>query len=108
MKAASVIITWTPNRAPYEKYSTRGVLEVTPFPEQSAQTHPMAVGACSAEWINTDEHGRRHLMQRYVTVMLHQDHLPVEMVREQISRIDEYRNFPFSTADTQPVDVGEN
>lgn len=97
MKAASVIITWTPNRAPYEKYSTRGVLEVTPFPEQSAQTHPMAVGACSAEWINTDDPGRRALMQSYVTVMLRQDHLSVETVREQISKIHEYRDFPFST-----------
>jgi len=108
MKAASVIITWTPDRAPYESYSTRGMIEVTPFPEQSAQTHPMSVGACSAEWINADEQGRLRLMQRYVTVMLHQDHLAVEAVREQISRIDEYRNFPFSTANTQLVDGEDN
>jgi len=108
MKATSVIFSWTPDRAPYERYSTKGMIEVTPFPEQSAQTHPMAVGACSAEWINADEQGRHRLMQRYVTVMLHQDHLSEERVREQISRIDEYRSFPFSTANTQPVDVEDN
>lgn len=97
MKAAAVLIAWTPNRAPYETYCTRGMMEVTPFPEQSAQTHPISVGACSAAWTSTDDSGRHALMQSYVTMMLRQDHLSVEMVRKQISKIHEYRDFPFST-----------
>jgi hypothetical protein len=36
-------------------------------------------------------------MQFSVTTMLHEDNLTLEIVREAVTLIDEYRSFPFST-----------
>jgi hypothetical protein len=33
-----------------------------------------------------------------MTEMLHNDNIPEDVVRRQVSKIDEYANFPFSTA----------
>jgi hypothetical protein len=37
------------------------------------------------------------MMQYYVTTMLHEDYLPLNVVREAVIQIDEYVGFPFST-----------
>jgi hypothetical protein len=97
MRAVDAIILWTPDREPFTRYRTKGTIEVTRYPEQGAQTHPMSVGACEFRWCDTDENGRRKMMQYYVTTMLHEDYLPLNVVREAVIQIDEYVGFPFST-----------
>jgi len=96
MKALEANVFWTPNRGPYEAYPTKGTVDVTRKPEQGSVYHPMSVGACSCDWTDTDDEGRRKLMQCFVTAMLHKDNLPLDVVRNAISQIDEYAAFPFS------------
>jgi hypothetical protein len=57
----------------------------------------MSVGACSCDWTDTDDEGRRRLMQLFVIHMLHRDNLPLNVVHDAITKIAEYADFPFST-----------
>lgn len=91
------MIVWTPNRPPFNE-TTRGQVAITTIPEGPAtRPHPVSVGACSSDWNEADDAGRKELMQGYVTEMLYRDNIPLTAIRKAVSEIDEYTDFPFST-----------
>lgn len=97
MKALEANVFWTPNWSCYDRYPTKGTIDLSTRPEGGSVYHPMSVGACSCDWTDTDDQGRKRLMQLFVTQMLHRDNLPFNVVRDAITQIDEYADFPFST-----------
>ena len=96
MRSADALIVWTPNRETHAANPTRGKIRVFQFGQQDDPYYASSVGACDLNWNTTDDGGRLALMQRYVTVMLYEDDMELDAVREAITQIDEFRKFPFS------------
>lgn len=98
MRALDALILWTPNREPFQDQPLTGKISVTTIPEPTwMKAHPMSVGACDVNWLEADESGRHHLMQRYFTQMLHRDKLNENEIYRAISTIDEFKGQKFST-----------
>lgn len=96
MKAIDALILWTPNLPAYESFPRRGEIDVTTIPEpMELRVHPASVGACDRIWINTDAIGRIALMQRYIHQMIQIDNMDIMKVFEMLSKIDEFRYYPF-------------
>jgi len=105
VKAIDAMLVWTSDRAPFERARSKGKVAVVTIPEPPATRELMcSVGACSLDWTEANDAGRKELMQGYVTEMIHHDNIPEAAVRQEISKIDEYSNFPFSTAKPEPED----
>jgi len=99
------MIVWTPNRDPFKDQPTAGGVVVTTIPEPSElKAHPMSAGACDLSWREADDNGRRALMQRYFTQMVHRDGLKEEAVRAALSVIEDFRGYSFSAAEPDPED----
>lgn len=97
MRAIDAMIVWTPNRDLWLGRPATGEIAVTTIPEHpSLKRHPMSVGACDLNWRETDDEGRRELMQKYFTQMIHRDHLDETAVRSAIAEIDEFKKINFS------------
>jgi hypothetical protein len=97
MKALEANVFWTPNRPSFDRYPTKGTIDLSTRPGGGSVYHPWSVGACWCDWTDADDEGRRKLMQLFVTHMLHEDNLPLNAVRDAITQIDEFAEFPFST-----------
>ena len=105
MRAIEAIIVWTPNREPFNDLLTTGQVEVATIPEpRSMKSHPFSVGACDLNWRDTDEQGRRELMQRYFTQMIHRDHIDEQTARKAVDAIDDFRGYHFSAERPGPTD----
>ena len=105
MRAVEAMIVWTPNREPFKELPTVGTIAVTTIPEApELKTHPMSVGACDLIWRETDDSGRRELMQWYFTDLIHRDFLKEKVVRKALSAIEDFARYPFSAAKPDPND----
>lgn len=106
MRAEDAMIVWTPNRELYDGMPNQGGIAVTTIPEPSElKAHPMSVGACDHNWRETNDSGRRELMQRYFTSMIHRDNMDEDKVRKALSEIEDFRGYYFSS--DEPTDDEE-
>lgn len=96
MKAIEAILCWTPNRDIHLSSPLCGQVVVTSDVMEALNAHPMSVGAVYVPWSETDDAGRHRMMQSWVTTMVHEDNIRIEVVRAAVTQIDEFRDFPFS------------
>jgi hypothetical protein len=69
---------------------TSGQIAVTSIPEAPPlKAHPMSVGACDLSWQEADDAGRRKLLQRYFTQIVHEDGIDQNRAREALSVIED-------------------
>jgi hypothetical protein len=105
MRLEETMIVWTPNRDLWLDKATTGQVAVTTIPEkQELKAHPMSVGACDHNWRETDDAGRRQLLQKYFTQMIHEDKLDETRVREALSVIQDINPDHLSAAKPDPDD----
>ena len=105
MRATEAIFLWTPNRDEWIGHPTRGHLHVTTVSEaHELKFHLMSVGACEPKWGDEDDAGRRKLMQRYITQMIHRDGLDPETVLQAVQQVEDFRDLTFSTEAPDPDD----
>ncbi len=106
MRARDAMIVWTPNKELYDNLPNKGQIAVTTIPEPNElKAHPMSVGACDHDWRETDDAGRRELMQRYFTSMIHRDNMDEDSVRNALSEIEDFQGHYFSS--DEPTDDEE-
>jgi hypothetical protein len=90
MRLAETMIVWTPDRDDWKNRPTTGSMAVTTIPEaRGLKAHPMSVGACDLSWREADDAGRRKLLQRYFTQIVHRDGLDEKTVRKALSVIED-------------------
>jgi hypothetical protein len=101
MNLKETMLIWTPNRGEWAGRSTAGQVVATTIPEDSSlKAHPMSAGACDLSWKETDDDGRRRLLQRYFTQMVHRDGIAVDVVRTALSKIVDIN--PLHLSDAKP------
>lgn len=107
MRAIDAMIVWTPNKEPWTQYPSIGKVAVTTIPEPpELKRYPLSVGACDLDWRETDDLGRRNLMQKYFTQMIHEDGIDESVARAAIAMIDDFSGVYFS-ADPMPPEVDD-
>ena len=105
MLAKDAMIVWTPNRDMWLGRPTTGQIVVTTIPEATAlKAHPMSVGACDLSWNETDDPGRRKLLQKYFTEIIHRDGLHEKTVREALSAVEDINPDHLSADKPAPND----
>ncbi|MGO4386743.1 hypothetical protein AB4Y85_04345 [Microvirga sp. 2YAF29] len=98
MRAIDAMIVWTPDREPCQTNSNAGKVEVATIPEPPRlKAFPMSAGACDHDWREAANQGRIALIQPYFSQMIHRDGIQEAVARAALSRIDEFRDYPFST-----------
>ena len=98
MRSIDAMFVWTPNTEWIETrtYPLKGKINVTTIPESAyTRQHPKSFGACNRGWETADS--RRQMAQQLVTMMLHEDNMPVHEVKRAFMQVDEFAKFPFST-----------
>lgn len=89
MLLRDAMIVWTPDRDMWMGRPTSGQIAVTSIPEAPPlKAHPMSVGACD-RWQEADDAGRRKLLQRYFTQIVHEDGIDQNRAREALSVIED-------------------
>lgn len=97
MKAIDAIVLWTPNTELYKKSPVKGKVVVTNFPVPlNLKTHVNSIGACDANWIETDALNRLELMQKYYSSIIHDSGINADKLDEALSIIDDFRGHEFS------------
>jgi hypothetical protein len=105
MLLKDAMFVWTPKRDGWLDRPMSGTVDATTIPEdQELKNHPMSAGACDAAWRETDDLGRRQLLQRYVTQMLHRDHVDEASIMEALGKIEDVNPNIISTAPPDPDD----
>jgi hypothetical protein len=105
MRLEETMIVWTPDRDDWKARPTTGGLAVTTIPQaEGLRAHPMSVGACDHNWRETDYAGRRQLLQRYFTQIVHRDKLDERRVREALSVIEDINPNHLSADKPDPDD----
>jgi hypothetical protein len=90
MLLRDAMIVWTPDRDMWKGRPTSGQIAVTSIPEAPPlKVHPMSAGACDHDWQETDDAGRRKLLQRYFTQIIHADGIDENRAREALSVIED-------------------
>jgi hypothetical protein len=99
------MIVWTPDRDMWQGRPTSGQIVVTPIPEAPPlKAHPMSVGACDLSWREADDAGRRELLQRYFTQIVHSDGIDQNRAREALSGIEDINPAHLSADKPDPDD----
>lgn len=105
MKLREAMFVWTPNRDGWAHKPTAGQVAVTTIPEARAlKAHPMSAGACDVDWKESDDDGRRQLLQRYFTQMVHRDGISADTARRAFSQIVDVNPQHLSDAAPDPND----
>src|SRR5882757_146321 len=105
MLLRDAMIVWTPDRDLWKGKATTGQIAVTSIPEAPPlKDHPMSVGACDHNWREADEAGRRKLLQRYFTQIVHRDGVDQNKVREALSAIEDVNPAHLSDEKPDPDD----
>jgi hypothetical protein len=105
MLLRDAMIVWTPNRDLWKGKASAGKIAVTAIPEAPAlMTHPMSVGACDLNWREADDVGRRELLQRYFTQIIHRDNIDTDRAREALSAIEDINSIHLSEHKPDPND----
>jgi hypothetical protein len=101
MRAIEAVIHWTPNDVTGRDHPTAGRIEVftKPQPPERITGFEKSVGAYDRNWQETDDVGRRRLMQRYFYQMIHRDKMSEEVVRAKLKEIDDFAHIDFSLTD---------
>jgi hypothetical protein len=98
MRAIDAMFVWTPDRGGWKGRPLSGQIAVTVIPEaRELKEHPCSAGACDHDWREADDKGRQQMLQRLVSQWLYQDEIPIAVVRAAVTKVDEFRDFPFST-----------
>jgi hypothetical protein len=95
MKAENVNIVWTPDTDLYRTNPTRGLVDVVLAPDSGDPRQPNCYGVCAEGWEHATEDERMRMVQCMILEM-RSDGISVERIREAITKIDEYRHFPFT------------
>src|SRR5258707_12642841 len=99
------MIVWTPDRDDWKNRPTTGGIAVTTIPEaQELKAHPMPGGACDLSWREADDAGRRELLQRYFTQIVHRDGIDQNRAREALSVIEDINPAHLSADKPDPDD----
>lgn len=105
MLLRDAMIVWTPDRDMWQGRPTSGQIAVTTIPEAPPlKAHPMSVGACDLSWREADDAGRRKLLQRYFTQIVHRDGLDQNRAREALSVIEDINPVHLSAEKPDPDD----
>jgi len=105
MILAETMIVWTPNREIWADRPLAGQVAATTIPERpELRAHPMSVGACDLDWRETDDAGRRALLQKYFTQMIHRDNIDEATAREALSGIEDFNPALLSAEAPDPDD----
>jgi hypothetical protein len=98
MRSIDAMFVWTPNTEWIDAraYPLKGNIDVTTMPEQGyTRLHSKSYGACNFDWKMAER--RWQMAQQLVTMMIHEDNIPVKEVRKAFRQVDEFATFPFST-----------
>jgi hypothetical protein len=105
MMLRDAMIVWTPNRGIWRDRPTAGQIAVTTIPEHPRlKEHPMSTGACDHNWRETDDAGRRELLQRYFTKIIHDDGIGEDAARQVLSVIEDINPAHLSADKPEPED----
>jgi hypothetical protein len=105
MLLKDAMIVWTPDRDLWKDRPTSGQIAVTSIPEAPAlKAHPMSAGACDANWREADDAGRRQLLQRYFTQIVHRDGVGEKQARQALSVIEDINPEHLSADRPEPDD----
>ena len=103
MLLKDAMIVWTPNRDIWKESPTSGQIAITTIPEhRPLKQHPMSAGACDDNWREADAAGRRALLQRYFTQIVHRDGISEQVARQALSAIEDINPAHLSADKPQP------
>lgn len=90
MQSIEAMITWTPNREPFENNPTRGqVMVIRHNVDNDDNNITHSVGACDHDWIDIGVQGRQERVENIYRQMVNEDNIDPDHAKQQINQMED-------------------